>query len=232
MGSLAGAGLVHFIFGRISGFTSIRLIGANRAVPIYTCNMLIAVLLGILFLKESFTPSILAAIVLVFIGIILISIKSNSAKRVPGEESLLLGVLTGLGAALCWGISPVLVKIGLREVDSPLLAAFVSYAAASIIMGIWLIPPQNREKLSGIDRRSISPLIMAAITMAVAHLLRYISLSFGDLVVLQPLFSTQGLFVFPISFLINREIEAFNLKVILGAIAVVSGVFLIFWLGR
>ncbi len=51
-GSLAGAGLVHFIFGRILAFTSIRLIGANRAVPIFSIQVPIAVILGILFLRD------------------------------------------------------------------------------------------------------------------------------------------------------------------------------------
>ena len=228
-GSLAGAGVVHFIFGRILGFTSVRLIGANRAVPIYTTNIIIAILLGILLLGESFTISLLVAVVLVFAGITLISIKDNAEKKqTTMGESLAKGVLTGLGAALCWGISPLLVKVGLGELDSPLLAAFVSYAASSILIGIWLIAPRNFEKLRRVDRSSLAPVIIAAVAMASAHLLRYYALSYSDLVVAQPLFSTQGLFVFPLSFLINRELEAFSMKVVFGALAVVTGVFLIF----
>jgi len=232
-GSLAGAGVVHFILGRISGFTSVRLIGANRAVPIYTCNLLIAVMLGILFLGEPLTISLFVAVVLIFGGIVLISTRGGSEKQHKDtpEDSLVMGLLTALGAALCWGISPFLVKIGLREVDSPLLAAFVSYAAASVIMGIWLLPPKNSEKLRHVDRSSLAPIIIAAATMALAHLLRYTSLHYSALTLAQPLFSTQALFVFPLSFLVNRQIEAFSLRIILGAISIVTGVFLIFWIG-
>jgi len=231
-GSLAGAGVVHFIFGRILGFTSVRLIGANRAVPIYTTNVIIAVLLGVLLLGESLTVPLLVAVVLVFAGITLISVKGDAGKKQAAVgESLAKGVLTGLGAALCWGISPLLVKIGLGELDSPLLAAFVSYAASSILIGIWLIAPRNFEKLRRVDRSSLAPVIIAAVSMASAHLLRYYALSYSDLVITQPLFSTQGLFVFPLSFLINRELEAFSMRVVFGALAVVTGVFLIFWTG-
>jgi len=233
VGSLAGAGVVHFILGRISGFTSVRLIGANRAVPIYTCNLLIAVMLGILFLGEPLTISLFAAVVLIFGGIVLISTRGGSEKQSKDtpEDSLAMGVLTALGAALCWGISPFLVKIGLREVDSPLLAAFISYAAASVIIGIWLLPPKNSEKLRHVDRSSLAPIIIAAVTMALAHLLRYTALHYSALTMVQPLFTTQALFVFPLSFLINRQIEAFSLRIILGAISAVTGVFLIFWIG-
>lgn len=233
VGSLAGAGVVHFILGRISGFTSVRLIGANRAVPIYTCNLLIAVMLGILFLGEALTISLFVAVVLIFGGIVLIGTRGGSEKQNKDtpEDSLAMGVLTALGAALCWGISPFLVKIGLREVGSPLLAAFISYAAASVIIGIWLLPPKNSEKLRHVDRSSLAPIIIAAVTMALAHLLRYTALHYSALTMVQPLFTTQALFVFPLSFLINRQIEVFSLRIILGAISVVTGVFLIFWIG-
>jgi len=231
--SLAGAGIVHFILGRISGFTAVRFIGANRAVPIYTFNVIIAVMLGVLFLGEPLTIPLLISILLIFGGIVLITTRGNPEKEQKGapEHSLAIGVTTAIGAAICWGISPFLVKIGLGEVDSPLLAAFVSYAASSALIGIWLLHPKNSQKLRHVDRSSLKPVIIAAIVMALAHLLRYTSLHYSDLTTVQPLFSTQNLFVFPLSYLINREIETFNLRVILGAITVVTGVFLIFWAG-
>lgn len=231
--SLAGAGLAHFIFGRILGFTSVRLIGANRAVPIYTGNVIVAILLGILFLGEALTVPRLAAIILIFGGIVLISTRGGSENQqqgVPGN-SLAIGVITALGAALFWGVSPFLVKIGLREVSSPILAAFISYAASSVIMGLWLLPPENSAKLRHVNRSSLPTIIIAAIAMAVAHLLRYTALHYSALTVVQPLFATQGLFVFPLSFLVNREIENFSPRVILGAVAVVIGICLIFWAG-
>jgi drug/metabolite transporter (DMT)-like permease len=43
-----------------------------------------------------------------------------------------------------------------------------------------------------------------------------------------PLISTSALFVFPLSFLINRKIETFHPRVIAGAMAVVIGIFLMF----
>ncbi len=231
--SLAGAGVIHFILGRILGFTSVRLIGANRAVPIYTSNILIAVMLGILFLGEPLTIPLFVAVALIFGAIILISTTGGAEKqkKATSEDSIATGVFAALGAALFWGISPFLVKIGLREVESPLLAAFVSYAAASVIIGIWLLHPKNNEKLRRVDRSSLTPILIAAATMALAHLLRYTSLYYSPLTMVQPLFSTQGLFVFPLSFLINRQIEAFSMRIILGTIAVVTGVFLIFWIG-
>ncbi len=230
--ALAGAGVIHFILGRMSAYTGIRLIGANRAVPIFSGSILIAVLLGIFLLGEPLTISLVLAVLLIVGGIILIGITGGSETGKSGMPggSLVKGVLAALGAALCWGVSPMLVKIGLKEVGSPLLAAFVSYTAASVVIGVSLFHPRNNEKLRRLSRASLIPIIIAAITVSVAQILRYTALDYSPVSIVEPLAgSANNLLIFPLSFLINREIEAFSLRIILGAIAVVVGVFLMFW---
>lgn len=145
------------------------------------------------------------------------------------EGSLVKGLFAALVAALCWGVSPVLIKVGLREVNSPLAATFVSYAAASVVTGILLIHPSNNEKLRRLNRTSLIPIIIAAITVAIAQIVRYTALDYSPISLVEPLVGTNGLFIFPLSFLINRRIEAFNLRIIMGALIVVFGVSLIFW---
>jgi drug/metabolite transporter (DMT)-like permease len=228
---LAGAGVLHFVIGRFLAYTGIRLIGANRSNPIVTSNILVSASLGILFLGEPLTIYLILALVLVFGGIILISRTGNSGTKQPGmpEGSRVRGVLTTLGAALCWGISPALVKVGLQEVNSPILATFISYAAASIVVGILLLHPDNNDKLRHLERPSLIPIVIAAVFNATAHLLRYIALAHSPVSLVAPLInSINGLLVFPLSFLINRKIETFNLRIILGAIAVIGGVLFIF----
>ena len=232
VGVLAGAGILHFILGRISAYTGIRLIGANRTVPIVTCSILIAALLGIFLLGEPLTISLVLAVLLVVGGIILISTRGNSKTEQSGMPRgfLVKGILAALGGAICWGISPTLVKVGLREVDSPLLATFVSYAASSVVIGFSLFSPRNSEKLRRLTRPAIIPIIIAAVAVSVAQILRYWALNYSHVSLVEPLIgSMNSLFVFPLSFLINRQIEAFNLMIIMGAIAIVVGVSLIFW---
>jgi len=230
--ALGGAGILHFILGRISAYTGIRLIGANRTVPILTCSILIAALLGIFLLGEPLTVSLVLAVLLVVGGMILISTRGNSKTEQSGMPRgfLVKGVLAALGGALCWGISPTLVKVGLKEVGSPLLATFVSYAASSIVIGFSLFSPRNSEKLRRLTRPAVIPIIIAAVAVSVAQILRYWALNYSHVSLVEPLIgSMNSLFIFPLSFLINRQIEAFNLRIIMGAIAVVVGVSLIFW---
>lgn len=67
-------GILGWGLGAISFFSSIDLIGASRATPISSINPLIAVFLGILFLKEKLTSIQILGILLVFFGSLIISI--------------------------------------------------------------------------------------------------------------------------------------------------------------
>ena len=82
--ALAAAGIFHFILGRIFAYNSFRLIGANRAAPILSLNILFAALLGIFFLDEPLSPSLSFAILLIFVGLVLIGTTGKSQKENKG----------------------------------------------------------------------------------------------------------------------------------------------------
>jgi len=67
-------GILSWGLGAVTFFTSLELIGASRATPISSINPIIAVILGIRFLKEKFSPLQGFGILLVCLGSILISI--------------------------------------------------------------------------------------------------------------------------------------------------------------
>ena len=80
------------------------------------------------------------------------------------------------------------------------------------------------------SRSSLIPIIIAAVATTIAQALRYIALDYTPISMVTPIIGTSTLFVFPLSFIINRQIEAFNLRIIMGGIATVAGVFLMFWI--
>ncbi len=228
---LAGAGILHFVIGRSLAYTGLRLIGANRTNPVVTSNILVSASVGIFFLGEPVTVYLIPALLLIFGGIILIGRTGSSdlGEKGMSKGTLARGLLASLGAALCWGISPVLVKIGLESVSDPILASFISYTAASIVVGTLLLHPKNSEKLRRLDRGSLIPITTGAAFNSAGHLFRYIALTYSPVSLVAPLLnSISGLLIFPLSFLMNRKIEVFDLGVIAGAIAVLAGVLLIF----
>lgn len=230
VGSLAGAGVIHFVVGRMLAFASIQLIGANRAASIMTFSTPFAAALGIFFLGEPLTILVILAILLIVGGLTLVSTTGNSKAQRPGmlPRSLAKGVLAGLGAAFCFGVTSPMIKIGLEEASSSLQAVFVSYIAASMLAGALLFHPSNWAKLRRLDRSSMVPIIVAAAVNTIAQALQYAALDHSHVSIVTPITATSTLFVFPFSFLINRQIETFNWRIIIGAIAMVAGVFVIF----
>ena len=232
IGALTAAGVIHFIIGRFLIFTGIRLIGTNKAIPISSSSILIAALIGVFFLEEPLTVPLGVAVLLIVGGVALISTSGESSvvRPVMPRGSLATGVLAAFGGALCWGLSPVLMKIGLREVSTPLVALFLTYISAFAIVGFSLFRISNRQRLRNLNRTALRYIITAGLIGSIgATMLRMTALDFSPVSVVEPLVgSAQNLFIFPVSFLINRKIESFGIKVVTGVIAIVIGIFLIF----
>jgi drug/metabolite transporter (DMT)-like permease len=229
---LGSAGIIHFIIGRLLGYNSFRLIGANRATIYTNTNRFYAVLFSVLFLKESITVFIVLGVLLMFAGAALITTEKKSTtekkeKRLSRNE--VKGILLALGAALCWGITPVLIKPGVEEIGSSSAGAFVSYCTAAIVMGLLLLNGPRRKQLTQLPlKKSMLPMAIAGAFTAGGQLLYYTALGQSPASVVTPLLSIQILFIFFFSFLINRKIELFTPKVFIGMAATVAGTFLLF----
>ena len=229
---LMSAGVIHFIIGRLLGYNAFRLIGANRATPFTMTNRFYTVLFSVLFLKESITVYLVMGVLLMFAGAALISREKKSAyeskeKKLSHDE--VKGILLALGAALCWGITPVLIKPGVEEIGSSSAGAFVSYATAAIVMGFLLLNKERRNNLIKLPvKKSILPMAIAGLFTAAGQLLYYTALGQSPASIVTPLLSIQILFIFLFSFFINRKIELFTPKVIIGTAATLAGAILLF----
>jgi drug/metabolite transporter (DMT)-like permease len=228
---LVSAGVIHFIVGRLLGYNSFRLLGANRASVFTLSNRLYTVLFAVMFLNESFTVFLVFGVLLMFIGPALITME----KRNPGEKSgkkrsrdEVKGIICALGAALCWGITPVLIKPGVAEIGSSVAGAFVSYAAAAFIMGFMLIQKPHWHNLVTLPvKKSIIPMALAGVFTAGGQLLYYSALGMSPASIVASLLSIQMLFIFLFSYFLNRKIELFTPRVIFGALATIAGTILL-----
>ena len=228
---LGSAGIIHFIFGRLLGYNSFRLIGANRATVYTMTNRFYTVLFSVLFLDEVITYYVIFGVLLMFVGPALISTEKKGAtekkKRLSRDE--VKGIVYALGAALCWGVTPVLIKPGVEEIGSSSAGAFVSYSTAAIVMGLLLLNGRRRKQLTQLPvKKSMLPMAIAAIFTSGGQLLYYTALGKSPASVVTPLISIQVLFIFFFSFLINRKIELFTPKVFIGMAATLAGTFLLF----
>ena len=70
--------------------------------------------------------------------------------------------------------------------------------------------------------------ILTGLSVLAGQLFRYTALGYSPVSVVQPLIGTSVLFVLLLSFMVNRKIDVFNFRVIIGILVIVLGTFLIF----
>jgi len=228
---LGSAGVIHFIFGRLLGYNSFRLIGANRATVYTMTNRFYTVLFAVLFLGEPLTVYVIFGVLLMFAGAALITTEKNNStggKRKLSRNEI-KGISMALGAALCWGVTPILIKPSIEEIGSSVAGAFISYTTAAIVMGLLFINRPNRQQLMKLPfKKCVLPMAIAGIFTASGQLLYYTALSKSPASIIIPLVSVQVIFIFFFSLMINRKIEVFTPKVIIGMAATLAGAVLLF----
>ena len=220
------AGILNFAVGRFLVYSAIRLIGANRTSTLVGTATFYPVILGVLLLNESFTINLGLGVLGIVAGVTLISTrKEEEITKMRGR-----GIIIGLAGAFCLGMSAVLVKSVIEEVGSPSAAAFVSFMTAALVMGVILLWRKGqRSQLTHLRRAALIPLVIGGIFAAIGQLFRYLALSYSPVSVVIPLISISVLFVFLLSFLLNRRIEVFTWRVFTGMVAIVVGSFLLFY---
>ncbi len=232
LGLLAAVGVVHFIAGRLLAYSSFRLIGANRATPFIQASPICTIILSLIFLDEPLTGFIALGALFMLAGAYLITREKNSVsgevkKKFTRDE--VKGILLALGAAVCWGITPVLIKPAVTEIGSAASGTMIAYFTASIIIALMML---KNSRFSGLKKlpfkKVVLPMLIAGVFTAAGQLLAFISLETSPANIVSPLMSIQILFVFFLSWLINRRLEIFSWKVALGMAATLAGTVLLF----
>jgi drug/metabolite transporter (DMT)-like permease len=228
---LAGAGIIHFVIGRLLAYDAFRIIGANRATPITQISPVFTVLLSWLILDENTTGFILFGALLMMAGVILITREKSHPlgdEKLPRREEV-KGLLLSFGAAVCWGVTPVLIKPSIGEIGSSSLGNFISYVTAGVIILLLSANRKNRESFRRLSfTRNLMPMALAGLFTAAGQLLYFAALQKSQANIIAPLISIEVLFIFIISFFVNRLHEVFTVKVALGMAAMVAGTFLLF----
>lgn len=221
---LGAAGIMHLVLGRLLSYTAFRLIGANKAGAILRTQTFYAVIFGVLLLKEPLTVYLVSGVLCIFGGLTLISLEKEGGDAKIRAR----GILAALGGALFWGTSGILIKPVVAEIGSAYTAAFVSYIAACLVLTGSLFGQGQRAQLTNLNRKTITFLALGGVFNAIAQLFRYIALIYSPVSVVTPITGTTTLFVFFLSFAVNRKIEVFTWKVFISIVATVVGTFLLF----
>lgn len=226
------AGIIHFIFGRYFGYKTIESVGATQAGPIVQLGLLISVFFAYHLFDEEITNTHIIAIFLIILApmIILLGHEGDKLTRSGIEMKYKAGLFWGLSCAICYGISPLLVKSGFSNysLEITILAGFISYISA--IFSLILIMTFTRVRIRDViemDKSALKWFTITGFMGSSAQLLRYIALGLIPISIVEPIHRTSVIFRVIFGFIINRNHEIINIRVLLGVALSIIGMYLL-----
>ena len=159
LAALAAAGIMHFVWGRYCNYRATRAMGTNLVAPVQQVNLLVTLVLAIWLLGEYLTPLKILGIALILLGPTFAMQKKAPAKeRTVSDEKITPidaekpvafqpkyaeGYTFSLLSATGYGLSPVLIRIGLENqgVGVALAGGLVAYIAATALFALVLLWP-------------------------------------------------------------------------------------------
>lgn len=235
-GVLAAAGLMHFLVGRYSSFRAIAAMGQNRTQPLVTASTIVSVGIAMVFLGEALTPLMAGGIVLVLIGPMLAlsrSSQSRAAGRSVGAAAvadiaqpparLAEGYAWGSLNALTFGTSPVLIRYALSDSGLGVLGGLVAYVAVAVVLLAGLALPGRTQALRGMSADARKWFGFGTATVFAAQMFRFLALSHAPVSLVIPFMRGGVALTVLFAFLINRDYESFERRVLLGIAVSIAG---------
>ena len=164
-GFAAVAGFVHFFGGWVLLGTSQRRVGVARTGVLVGTAPLFGAIVAATVLGERLTPVVLVGLLLV-VGGVAIVMSARDRSAVQGTKAV-PGVLAGLGTALCWSISPVLIRRALEGIPSPVMVATIGMAACAAI-AIAVLISRWHVRAPRVSRHTSGLLMLAGTLIALA----------------------------------------------------------------
>ena len=255
---LACQGVVHFVIGRYCNYKSNQLMGVNLTAPVVQLQVPVAMLLAVVTLHEKFTLLQAIGSALMLGGSFItqgyagkrrkkastphpaapptptVSSRENLAAPKPKpkpafQPRVFSGYIFGLGAAMCYGSSPLMARQAFLDAPGASTAAggCLAYTAATLFFALILLKPGSWRDIKHMRRDNLPWFLSSAVLVAVSQAFVYASLAVAPLMVVTPILQLSLVFRLFLSQLINRDYEVMNTAVVIGAFTAVLGSILV-----
>jgi drug/metabolite transporter (DMT)-like permease len=251
---LAGQGIVHFVLGRYCNYKSNQLMGVNLAAPVVQLQVPFAMMLAVATLHEKFTVLQVIGSVLMLGGSFITQSNTGRGKKMKSEPlpaatpttrmlssqatpkseqafrpRVVSGYLFALGAAVCYGSSPLMARAAFLNAPgaSTAAAGCLAYTAATMFFSLVLLKPGSWGDIKGMSRENLPWFLSSAVLVAISQAFVYASLAVAPLMVVTPILQLSLVFRLFLSQCINRDYEVMNTIVLIGAFTAVLGSILV-----
>ncbi len=201
--------IIGVIIGDTFLFVCLKRLGPRRQALLFSMQIPFTIILAEVFLKTL--PSVIELIgcSLIFIGII-IAIQFN--KTIPEDDleniqgNKYIGLLAGIGLALCQSIGIILMKPALTSTD-PIIVSYLRVIVAAIIMFVSLFFIKNNqlwERMKDLKKTFYS-IFLGFMGMGVGMTMLIIALKNGDPGIISTLSSTMPIMIIPILWFVTKN---------------------------
>jgi drug/metabolite transporter, DME family len=215
------AGIFAPGIGRTLSYVGIERIGVARSVPIVNSSPIVASIFAVFYLGEAWVFQNIIGTVLVISGVIMLSM----VKPATGQWRKTDIIYPILGA-IAFGISANLRKAGLEAIDLPVLAAAVT-AITAALFSFGLLQLKGGREAFKLSRTSAAWLFTAGFINTAAMLSVFYALSVGQVVVVEPLVSSNPVLTLLLTAIFLKDLEALSFRVIVGCFLAVLGTVLV-----
>lgn len=224
--AFAAAGVFGSLLARLSYVLAIARIGASRTEPLKSLLVLVAVAMAVVFLGERVTAPLLAGVMLLLVGGIVVAVDARHTPVAGDGRPEWVDLAFPLGAALGYGVDPVITKVGLATGASTLVGVTVRVVAAAGGFGLYLGWRAARGDGLGVSRPN-RWLVVAGIGNTVYLLAYYAALASTPVSVVTPVLGVSSLFVVAGAAAFLRRDERVTWRLVAGAVLVVLGIALV-----
>ncbi len=206
VGGLFASGL-----GRWLVYVSIDRLGVARSIPVVSTTPMFASILAVLLVGEHWTLGAFFGTVLIICGVIVIS-RTHEQTAEWRRRDLIFPLL----GALSFSFSASVRKLGFFIDNLPLMASCVN-ATTGLVLAILMIYGQGGpRKVLPMSRSVFAWFVGAGICNTAGMLANFYALSTGDIVIVEPLISTNPVLTVVLTAIFLRDVETVNLRVAVG----------------
>jgi drug/metabolite transporter (DMT)-like permease len=158
-----------------------------------------------------------------------LKLKPKSKPKPTFQPRVFSGYIFGLGAAMCYGSSPLMARQAFLHAPgaSTVAGGCLAYAAATLFFSLILLKPGAWGDIKRMRRENLPWFLSSAVLVAVSQAFVYASLAVAPLMVVTPILQLSLVFRLFLSQLINRDYEVMNSAVLVGAVTAVLGSILV-----
>jgi drug/metabolite transporter (DMT)-like permease len=246
LSALAAAGILHFVWGRYCNYRATRAMGTNLVAPVQQFNLLVTLVLAVWLLGEYLTPLKILGIGLILLGptfTMPAREKKEATERTVSDEKITPidaekpaafepfepkyaeGYLFALLSASGYGLSPILVRVGLEDkgIGVSLAGGLVAYVAATLAFALILMWPGQLRHVLSIKRESAKWFTFSGFLVFFSQMFLYMAMSVAPVTVVSPINRLSILFRLYFSRLLNPQHEVFGGPVIVATVVSLLG---------